>query len=110
MKLPRRWWLALPVIGVLASLAAPRIYAIRHIPAEQRAPVQVDASIERDLACAVEKVCGPLRGEVTLTLAVGGEPTAEPVGVLPPGYGACAARVIGTQIDGALRLAPCGAP
>lgn len=109
MKLPRYWWLAIPVCGGLASIAAPIIYAQRNIPEELRSPVVVeDASVERDLACAIEATCGPLRVEATLTFAAnGGDPAVSPPDALPPGYAACAARVVGIQITGAFRLAPC---
>ena len=98
-----------PVVGAVGALLGPIVYEQRHIPADLRSlPSAPTPSVERDLSCAVEATCGPLRGPATLTLgAAGAAPTVEPVEALPPGYAECAARVLGDTISGALRLAPC---
>jgi hypothetical protein len=109
MKLPRRWWLAVPAVGFLGGLAAPWVYEQRHLPAELRAPTVVsDPSLEADLACSVEAACGPLRAPATLTFAAdGADPVVEPAGALPPGYAGCARRTVGAAITGRFELAPC---
>lgn len=106
--LPRRWWLALPVVGLTAAVVSPIVYEQRHVPEELRAPAPVaPPSLERDLACAVEARCGPVRAEATLVLDAGAPPTVEPAGALPPGYAECAARVLADSGLERLALAPC---
>ena len=111
MKLPRGWWLVFPALGVVGGLVGPAVYAERNIPAELRNPEAAAPSVEGDLACAVEAACGPLRAAATLTFRKEArEPTVDPPEALPPGYAACAARVVDGRIEGVFALAPCARP
>ncbi|MBM4389950.1 MAG: hypothetical protein FJ090_02400 [Deltaproteobacteria bacterium] len=108
MAAPRWTWalLALPVLGGVLSVAAPFVFESRHIPAELRPGAQpLTPQVERELSCAVEAACGPLRAPVTLEL--GGAPELNPSDVMPPGYADCAAKHLGRAFGELIQLSPC---